>query len=48
MLVGVVFILLAWFVKMPLWLSIVTTIVGAFEIIFSLIRFGVKVQELTD
>jgi hypothetical protein len=45
MLVGIVLILMAWFVEMPLWLSILTTVSGGLKIIVSLINFGIK---LTD
>ena len=32
MLTGIIFILIAWFVKMPLWLSILITLYGLLRI----------------
>ena len=39
---GIVIILIAWFVKMPLWLSILTTICGAGEILLDIFTDIIK------
>lgn len=44
MFIGTILILMAWFVNMPLWLSIITTIVGGLKIIASLVEFGIKLK----
>ena len=36
--VGILFILMAWFIQMPLWLSIVATVIGSLRIIESIIK----------
>lgn len=38
-------ILIAWFVEMPLWLSITTTIVSALGIIFRVLYIGMKIAD---
>lgn len=40
MIIGVLLILFAWFIEMPLWLSIVTTIIGSLKIIINLYEVG--------
>jgi len=37
MLLGLLIILMAWFIEMPLWLSIVATIIGGLKIIYELV-----------
>ena len=39
---GIVLILIAWFVKMPLWLSILTTISGSCEILHDIVTDIIK------
>lgn len=41
----IVFILMAWFIEMPLWLSITLTAVACYEIIWKLVRFGVRLSK---
>lgn len=36
MLYGVMIILMAWFIEMPLWLSIVMTVVAGIDILWNL------------
>ncbi len=45
MLGAIIFILFAWFIEMPLWLSIATTCVGAFMLIVNLVQIGIKIQK---
>lgn len=37
-------ILMAWFINMPLWLSILTTCVGAIGLIAKIVKICVKVE----
>ena len=43
MTVGAILIIMAWVVKMPLWASILTTILSGLHIIFKLIKSGVAI-----
>ena len=45
MFTGIVLILLAWFVEMPLWLSILTTVCGGLSVIVSLIKLGAMLKD---
>lgn len=45
MLAGIMFILLAWFVEMPFWLSMISTIYGGLRVIVSLVKFGITLNE---
>lgn len=45
MLVSILFILFAWFIEMPLWLSIMTTCVGALALIVDFVKIGMKLQK---
>ncbi len=45
MLGAIIFILFAWFIEMPLWLSIITTCVGAFVLTVDLVKIGIKIQK---
>lgn len=48
MLGAIIFILFAWFIEMPLWLSIITTCVGAFWLIVDFVKIGIKLQKKWD
>lgn len=39
MIVGIIFILLAWFAPMPVWVSIVTTVLAVAHIGWRMLRF---------
>lgn len=45
MFIGAMLILLAWFVEMPLWLSIMLTVCGSLKAVRSLIEFGIKLKQ---
>ena len=45
MLAGIMFILLAWFVELPFWLSMISTIYGGLRAIVSLVKFGITLNE---
>lgn len=42
--IGILLILFAWFIEMPLWLSIVTTVVGSLGALAELAEFCSKVR----
>lgn len=44
MFICLIVILMAWFVEMPLWLSILTTILASITAIFELVKFCIDVS----
>ena len=45
MYIGIVLILIAWFVEMPLWLSIVTTVIAGLKTLIEMIKSIIKALE---
>lgn len=45
MILGTLLILFAWFIEMPLWLSIVTTVIGSLKIVINFYEIGEKAQK---
>lgn len=45
MLLSVLVILFAWFIEMPLWLSILSTCFGALWLVVDLVKIGIKLQK---
>lgn len=43
--VGILLILMAWFIDMPLWLSITMTICGAIRFLGKITLYGIKVGQ---
>lgn len=48
MFVGLIIILFAWFVEMPLWLSITATVLASLRIIAKSIAFVIRVANEAD
>ena len=45
LMVGILLILMAWFIDMPLWLSITMTICGAIRFLGKITLYGIKVGQ---
>lgn len=48
MFVGLIIILFAWFIEMPLWLSITATIIASLRIIAKTVSFVVRAMNTVD
>lgn len=48
MFVGLIIILFAWFIEMPLWLSITATIIASLRIIAKTVCFVVRAMNTVD
>ncbi len=48
MFVGLIIILFAWFIEMPLWLSITATIIASLRIIAKTVIFVVRAINTVD
>jgi len=48
MFVGLIIILFAWFIEMPLWLSITATIIASLRILAKTVSFVVRAMNTVD
>ena len=48
MFVGLIIILFAWFIEMPLWLSITATVIASLRIIAKTVSFVVRAINAVD
>lgn len=46
MLVAILLIIFAWVIEMPIWLSVLTTVIGGILFIARVITFAIKVAKL--
>lgn len=46
MLTAILFILFAWVIEMPTWLSVIATVIGCIRFISCTIQFAIKVAKL--
>lgn len=48
MLLDILVIFFAWFIDMPLWLSILATCFGVLWLVVDLVKIGIKIQKKFD
>lgn len=46
MLTAILFVIFAWVIEMPIWLSVLTTVIGCVRFISCTVQFAIKVAKL--